>query len=669
MSTVQSIKQLKRLNVGMENINSAIRALDTDGVDDAETIQYATAMLNELDEAHAHLLAIRARAFLKQAKFDQAIADASKAIDACPTSGKFYLVASQLYIAHGKPKLAIDVLEDGICSTLPSDWPSLYDEREAAKRLLEAKVDFVLAMPPEITARIFTWLPKAYVIYINNVPPLNPTAVSKTWRAAAFNCSSLWKFAHRTGYGKRNVVFEFFPLVCNYVEDLDICGLSQQQSQELMSVVSPNMLQYVTKMSLSESVPPNTQLYLVSVLGKQLTELKLDIAYDRGQDDTFALDTLLETCKNLKALTLICCNARIRYHPPRMPNANILNIEMLSIFTPVGGDYASDVFLYQLIPRCHQLRFLNLPRYPPSILEVFAGHCLQLEEIAIIAMYDSRKDIWKKEYKKQTLPTTGLKRFEYANSGDNAGELRDLVPLWVRYKDTLREIDLKVCEADIATMEQEDWDSVLSHNYPYLKSLVIEHREDDDITTDRTLELLQLCPNLEHVVLSVETALPTDFFASFAGLSNLRQLRISRLNLSCAGFQHYLEHLATLDQKSNLKKVYIFDCEAMTDQNLSALAGVSSLEQIEIYGRCALISTSGITAFLQKLKSNPSIQFLDLRGMANLDTNCLPVMEELVELNSTGNKYLLTKLKQYGTDPQNPHYNVIFDRRKDSPYF
>ncbi|KAI8149235.1 hypothetical protein BJV82DRAFT_662543 [Fennellomyces sp. T-0311] len=389
-------------DIGMKEINSAIRSLDADRTNNAEAIQRAATMLSGLGEARANLLAVRAQAFLKQAMFDEAIADASKAIDTCLTSGQFYLLTSDLYSILRMESPSLPLTYPRMVYVQLLHWigrRSTIDEKQ--QDVCWWQKWFVSIMPPKITARIFAW-----------------------WRAAALDCPSLWEVDRRTGF-----TFEIIPMICNHREKLDMIGFSEWKRQVLMSLASRNVLQSVTEMSLSTSAPSTIQLDLMSVLKKPLTELKLDITYYVDQEEKLSIGASNE-----------CFNDNV-----------------------IGE------FLYQLIPQCRQLRFLDLTHCPPNFFELAADHCLQLEEIAIIDTYEYTEDVWRKEHKKHRQSTTGLERPQYESHGEGFSELRDLIPLWIRSKNTLQEVVQRLYESDIQAMAQEDWDSLLSHYYPHAK--------------------------------------------------------------------------------------------------------------------------------------------------------------------------------------------------------
>ncbi|KAI8145995.1 hypothetical protein BJV82DRAFT_666544 [Fennellomyces sp. T-0311] len=657
LSITQSAHSTKRFNVGkitfddgMEGINSAISDLGSGGIDTAETIQQTTTMLDQLNEACANLLAIRAQALGKQAKFSKAISDASKAIETWPTLGQLYQITSALHIAHGKPTLAIKILENGLRATFPSDWPQLYDEREAAKRTLETKVDFVSTIPAEVTAKIFTFLNGAKGSF-------SCALVSRRWRAAVLGCPNLWTVAKFDVCP--NEAFKLLPSVSSIVQELDISKLRELPTQRLIALATYDKLQSVTKLKLGH-FRSYIDSALLLALGEQVTELKIDATYDRTQYDALSLNKILATCQNLKALTILYVGRRVLYQPSQLANTETLELEMLSIYAPFddGG------FLQQLIPQCAQLRFLNIAHCPRDTLGLIAEPGSQLEEICITTADDSRQEIWQKEYQKAQQPTAGLRRLEFI-SGERNIRLRDLMPLWIKWKNTLHELIIEMCDDDIATMELTHWDSLTSGTYSKLKSLLLVSTDGNGShVANQVLKLLQSCPVLEEVSLYIENMTSDDLFTRFGALPCLRRLRISYLD-TCGGLQQCFEYLSTRGQACNLKEISITSCEAVDDQILYALAGIPSLEDIRINGQHVLVSSSGIKAFLQKLKSNPNLTHLALRNMTNYTKDCMAELDELVELDRADNKCSLVKYTQDGMESHSSsRYDVVLDRKK-----
>ena len=251
-STADSFSLTKRFNVdentfddGMEGIRSAIHNIDSDEFNSDEIVRQATVMLKILDESRTTLFTIRAKALEKQARFDKAIADLTSAIATCPTTGQSYLHAGRLYTAHGNPKLAIDILENGLRFSLPSDWPLLYDEREVAKRSLQVKIDFVSVMPPEVTAKIFMSLHDSK---IKDKELLRCAMVSKNWRTSLLDCSKLWNTVDNQK--SKSGALQLLPSVSHHIQKFDIIGLRGRKNQVIVALAKRGMLSAVSNLSI-----------------------------------------------------------------------------------------------------------------------------------------------------------------------------------------------------------------------------------------------------------------------------------------------------------------------------------------------------------------------------------------------------------------------------------
>ncbi|KAI8149677.1 hypothetical protein BJV82DRAFT_588890 [Fennellomyces sp. T-0311] len=204
-STEPSSHPIKRANLpkriiqdAMEVIYNATCRLNSKDIGDDEIIQDSEELLDNLQDLCAATCAARAAAFGRRGERNKAIDEALKAIKIRPSSPQGYLVASDLYMAHGQYKPAVEVLENGIRTVLPSGWPVLYTKREEARQPLEKKVDFISKLPSEVSSRIFTCMGySSPEECFNNAVEF--VTVSKIWRATVLQCSKTWQYAYSQG--------------------------------------------------------------------------------------------------------------------------------------------------------------------------------------------------------------------------------------------------------------------------------------------------------------------------------------------------------------------------------------------------------------------------------------------------------------------------------------
>ncbi|KAI8140204.1 hypothetical protein BJV82DRAFT_231130 [Fennellomyces sp. T-0311] len=346
--------------------------------DDDDTIARSTSALDRLKKASFTLLLERAKAFGRERKYTDAIADARKAIEYQPESAVGYITASYLYTIQEQHQEAITILESGLRTVPPSESLLLEGYHRAAKELLKQKTDFVLKLPVELTISIFTQLDNDYSL-------VQCVRVSKTWREFLLQqCPSLWSSAN-FGHHRLNPTASLLPSTSKYIRKLKVYGRDADYGplfEKLIGILeskgSPRLHDIYIEIPSYDQVVKYA-MRIIAPLRHQLTKVFF-LTFDIDDFDvSFPLDQLLASCPNLEILQLLFSDENhVTYQPSQFTLDNYRLKKLL-----LTASNAESIF-QQLIPRCPELECLEanicgqrtlalINQYCPRIRVLLAG--------------------------------------------------------------------------------------------------------------------------------------------------------------------------------------------------------------------------------------------------------------------------------------------------------
>ncbi|KAI8149272.1 hypothetical protein BJV82DRAFT_708177 [Fennellomyces sp. T-0311] len=586
-------------NIDLCGIRGAIARLEMESISDV--IEHSTTMLDELYDVCTALLSTRARAFGEKGTFDQAIADASKAIEIRPASVQGYLASSEVYTMQGRHPLAISVLEEGLRAVLPSDWPLLYEKREVSMQSMETKVDFVRNLPSEINVQIFDLLGND-----DDEALIGCTLVSKYWRSAILGYSRLWEVAE-FGMVNRNRTASLLQSVSMHVKKLTFYpSRSAKEYDSVLALASKSMLLHTTELATEAGLFSERKLNPGAFLGKQLNELVLccvNWSNQAKRSDPVSLSSILIQCPNLRHLYL-----QFTYSPPNLIyfGSSKLSgpLKLQTVFSSFRG--ADDIaILEKLIPLCPSLLYLHTRSPEPRILSLLDQHCPDLKQLHMWSFF-----FFSPPKNSEAVPqsSSGLNKVYCEVS--NADQIANLAPLLVKSKDSLQVLHLRLTELS-STMTVSDLSFALPDvEYSQLKEFHCHAKEYDESIS----KIMRQCPALDSVLLNVNDIIPDHFFLALAQLTHLRRLNIEAMQ-SCENLEQFFAYHAVRDQGSTLEGVQIQGCDDMTDDILYELASVVTLQTIIIRGRFPLTTPEGMSRFVRKLGANANLKFLFMQNV------------------------------------------------------
>ncbi|KAI8146901.1 hypothetical protein BJV82DRAFT_596922 [Fennellomyces sp. T-0311] len=636
----------KRMNVDNGNI-SAIRniiyRLSTDSVPD-KAIRDSTLILDDLNETRYIALTVRSEAFRKQGKLCNAIDDTSEMIRIKPKSVQGYLLAGDLYVMQGRQLAAVRVLDDGLAAVPSSSHHLLRERRELARQSLEIKKDFITMIPCEIVTKIFIFLS-----YTHDDALFRSTLISKQWRTTLLSMPDLWTDASNSD--SPNATFRLLPSISKYIKTFDIGSYTKEFSDKLIELTTASMFPSLRALIIEYDRDNNKNTCyrtLVTLLGKQLEDLTLDGQKADPSQAPVLMDLILSHCVNLKRLVLLAPGAHAVYDPSKSSHPNPLQLEML--FLQAENENA---VLEKLLPQCPRLRVLNMMPDRPKLIQILNQHCAYLQELNLNDGRNSFATAFpalnKYEYGEQPV---GLKRLVYHTENESCPDLHDLVPLLAKSKDTLEHLVLLLASNDDKSMEQTHWDSLATGSYAKLKFADITWRDEKEgrigVGVSR---MLRGSSSLESVRIGVDhnVRVPDDFFISLTASSQLSSLTAYLLTESLGGLIQLFNH--HLNIPSTLESIILFQCPAMTDDSLYALACLPALAKLTIIGPLPLVSHQGVVRFLKKLGCSQSLLFLTLIEMNYLEDSSVAELEDAtglkrskfvsrLEVTRSGEKYL-----------------------------
>ncbi|KAI8148138.1 hypothetical protein BJV82DRAFT_317600 [Fennellomyces sp. T-0311] len=649
----------KRVNLGKnilndltETIHNAINRIDSEDIGDEEILRDSETILEDLQDLETAIRAARATAFGRKWKFVQAMEEASRVIKATPSSPRGYLIASDLYGAQGHYKSVIEVVEDGLRTVQPSNWPALYDKREEARQYLEKGVDFVLKLPSEVTSRIFAFSSdiRAREYFLDDV--MTCTTVSRSWRNSVLNCAEAWESVELGEYNAWFAPTPLFQTVSTFVKNLTVFCMDDTRQKEikLVKLASAGMLRSVQQLMISNYLCSGHQveLYttLITLLGKQLTELVIEINMD-DEDDTMnakiPLDIILSVCPNLVYFSL-GGNEQVASLHSSASQPRLLNLEVIR-FEHGRRDYN---ILKWLIPRCPRLQRLTVSCFPFKLLPLIKKHCPKLKDLNI-ASYNASGGLIEPT---DNMQHSGLQRLTYHFEENDASQMvQNLVPFFSKNKDTLEIVDLNVTGRNHVPV-QPHWDSIASGQYTRLTylNLIFDKAASQDIGSGIS-QFLRRCPMVEQIYLKIDGQVQNDFFAPLIDMPRLRDLAIFNVQ-SGGGLDQFFKHHSDLGHRSPLQVLGVSHCTKITDDVLHAIADIPTLQIIHFRGHFPLTTHNGMERFFRKVVMNANLRILYMHNVMHLSRDSGKELESLCNMT----------WKNYRRDSE--EYSVELERKE-----
>ncbi|KAI8145613.1 hypothetical protein BJV82DRAFT_577236 [Fennellomyces sp. T-0311] len=153
-----------------------------------EVVLYTTTAIDQMKPSLLlqAFLDVRAHAYFALGKANAALEDAQRMVDCAPTSAVGYLRKGHYLSLYGQHKRSAEIYEQGLLNAQADrEEMDLLAKGKSAETYLSArKVDFIAALPVEVTMQIIPQLPQATVATC--------LTVSSTWRQRTLNCENVW---------------------------------------------------------------------------------------------------------------------------------------------------------------------------------------------------------------------------------------------------------------------------------------------------------------------------------------------------------------------------------------------------------------------------------------------------------------------------------------------
>ncbi|KAI8145599.1 hypothetical protein BJV82DRAFT_666842 [Fennellomyces sp. T-0311] len=583
LPSVLYISLLSSLPNTIQSLNNAI-----EGREYLRTIQFASDVINQVRQSNLllALLDVRSQAYSMNGQFELALSDGEQMIKAAPTSVAGYLRKGDLLSLYGRQKKAIATYCQGIQAVQlnPTKAEHLLLAKSKAEILIEKRVDFVAALPADITTKIIAQLPQSTKAVC--------LTISKMWRNRVIESANAWKRLVVNDNQEYIQLFRAIPTVGQNIQDL-ILDTSSEMSR---SACINNLREgYFTSIRSLEMTARTTALgnfgaYAVVLstafwqIRSTLTNLQIDLG---SVQNTFSMAELLLSCSNLTDLsfsTKLPMSALggdfslLNSHP-------LLNLEIRS--TLITGKQIQDILRH-----CPNLRRLVMNGCIPPVLRPIQTYAQNLEILGynhdhpIPGLPGASTDI------------RGLREI-YTSDGGVGLHVEVILPLLYKNMETLE--TLYLCTRRISAGDLQE----LYSRYPNfkLKKVTTLTFWSFEGVQEFILRAIERAANLSYLSM-VNIHDISDAIGTIICLPALKTLRLSHVT-SIANKLSFLRLFEThavrsKSQQSSLESITLWHCAEITDTVLASLARIKTLHQV-VFANLNAVSTAGLSQFLHRV--------------------------------------------------------------------
>ncbi|KAI9245516.1 hypothetical protein BDA99DRAFT_527923 [Phascolomyces articulosus] len=633
-----------------------------------------------LKGALSTLLIARAKILASKGKLRNAITDALNAIKYDPQSSAAYHTAGQLYSSQGSQQKAIEIYEQGLCATVPSESVSLYEQREKIKVRLEKKVDFVNILPLEIVANVFCHLVKEDLEIDQSL------YVSMRWRKCILHdCGhQLWKSAYIGDRHTSNPSLRHISSIAMYIRTLHLDNPALFQLEQLVKMAQEKKFPLLNELLLEietpfwnrtlEELPQYHPLALIKLIGKGLTKLSIRLTplndhYSDDEDEVnaaneeteFPLDTVIDSCTNLQEFGIELDSDSDVYITCRLPppSDHDYKLKRLSLNINNGNtDSGEYQVLERMLPRCPHLLYLDICEtesnvvqlvqkyFPTGLKEISLDYYRSIRDNRVLSnnndfLLESAQSVQQRSVSPTTIGSAGLNCIDY--SFMTVGDLERVEPIIISNKETLETLNIFVQGCSYYNNEPYDiaYDGHLLRTLlSRLKKLSLNGTSCASWCLSGVMApmLQNCCPQVEKLSIDFfgdSIKIPCDFLTSSVNtttLPMLRDLTLHRLYSSTLILDDFFAQHAKCGVTSHLRRIVLSECIQITDNTLATLADVVTLETIQLehlsgeYKHTLIATTTtveGVVLFFKKLERNQNLKILTLVDVPKVTDDAL----------------------------------------------
>ncbi|KAI8139762.1 hypothetical protein BJV82DRAFT_716389 [Fennellomyces sp. T-0311] len=574
----------------------------------------------------------RAYSYGMQGQFQLAINDAEKIIARAPDLAVGYLRLGSVYVMQGRQRSAIRTFECGLqnVSETSSGYKQLVRCKESALRSSESRVDFVARLPTEIVHDVVMLLPRD-----NKVSCLN---VSRIWRKTLLECKDLWRDLVSADGQTDYQITSVLPNIATHIENLDLCTSNNHIWIRYLRCMRSGAMNNIKAFRLGATTAKLIQPAMIMAvttafcnISAMLTKLELDLS-ESASGVVISLLDLLHIFVNLKTLdyTVDCALPCVVGEPELLDGTH--GLVDLTLKSPL----INGANLQPVLQQCPQLRRLVLTGCTSTIWNVVSEFCPQLEIIGC----NPKFPVVPLDHTQKTAP--GLRHiWALAPKGATRLPAGDCLALVQRYMKTIETAHLHLSSADIPNLGSMFGDLKLDK----LRRLIYCGEPSSDIEP-LLLRSIQGCTALSNFCVAAPSNVEL-VVSTLLALPPLKSLGIA-YTVATDGhtsLKQLFDHYATISRRSaSLESIMLRWCSSTTDEVLSALAGIKSLQAIKFMG-LSRVTPQGLQGFFRVQSNNittvtlvgmPSITDIHLIALGNMKQLEVVNLEELEYITDDG---------------------------------
>ncbi|KAI7861185.1 hypothetical protein BDC45DRAFT_529778 [Circinella umbellata] len=325
-----------------------------------KVIELSTRGFDRLMRNHAlAFLYSRSVACESQGLLTQALEDAERMIQYVPDTASGYLRAGLVYMAHGKPKEALKIYNQGIKEADPdrhkNEYNQLHTEKEIAIQRSNQCVDIVAHLPQELLGKILNHLDSRRIWVC--------LKVSKIWCDKVSRYGTVWwnsVVVKQTEDDEMDqAICDALPLVKNYVHDLKLFDtwsmtLNLKYLDYLKNGVFENIKSLTLKgTSIFENMSSEELCIGLWQMRRTLTALTID--YGDGSTVSSLL-AVLSVCPGIDFLHYTCHDSLTFEGHKKILGSRVLCKRLTTLRLYYDSSTIYDIYKYlALCPNIHSL--------------------------------------------------------------------------------------------------------------------------------------------------------------------------------------------------------------------------------------------------------------------------------------------------------------------------
>ncbi|KAG1152284.1 hypothetical protein G6F37_001417 [Rhizopus arrhizus] len=488
------------------------------------------------------ILDCRAACFEKLKDYSSALSDAKRIITVAPRDARGYLRAGKILSLQKKFKGAMKAYDLGLEKVSREDkrYDLISTMKKSAERAIAVGIDFMMVLPYDIKAMIFS-----YLSFDRRVQCM---AVCRSWYAFATSWSGMWReldFENKKINGQ--IVKRYMTYAQGrHVRRLTLSDAEQNLMEKVLKLVISEDCQYLERLDLKACHPPPALfLRTLRLMGKNLVDLNLDDTWGIGIHDIF--DHVLKYCTKLKRLSILKINSVIeedRSFDERVQERKVYKTDLIELRMNLESEQVSDNSLFKLLSYFPNLRLLQLTIRTMDIHRFYHAlhvHCPKLESVIL--------------------------NFHHIQPNP-----MDALP---NIKLSLRHIHLRTVSLTSANLIQHNFlssnslQTIAIANYtglgPLLSKMALTGLSELqtlyltstlDLDQEDLITLLSACPRLEDLKITQSQGVTDAVLASFPNQNQLKRLDVSQSrHLTGLGLKKVVE-----SQRGSLQKLVINNC-------------------------------------------------------------------------------------------------------------